>query len=141
MNHGEPRRDAKLPKNYEVLRGVVEAKPATHQTAYDVFAEARRRLPTIGFATVHRGLARLCELGVILKVDVPGGDAAWYEPASKPHAHLLCDGCHRVVDVDYHVTPRQRAGIATREGLQIDSETVLFHGRCHECASRGPTAS
>jgi Fe2+ or Zn2+ uptake regulation protein len=123
----------KLPKNYELLRSIVAAIPVRHQTVYDIFLEARRRQPTIGYATVHRGLTRLCELGVILKVDVPGRDGAWYEAAAPPHAHLLCDACHCLVDVDYHMPAHLLAGIATRQGLELNSEIVVFRGRCHDC--------
>jgi len=124
---------ARLPKNYELLLNIVESVPATHQTVYDVFVEARRRQPTIGYATVHRGLTRLCELGAILKVDMPGAEAAWYEPAAAPHAHLLCDVCHRVSDVAYQMPAALLADIAERGGVEIGSEIVVFRGRCHTC--------
>jgi Fe2+ or Zn2+ uptake regulation protein len=131
----------RLPKNYALLRDVVDSTPALHRTAHEVFLEARRRQPTIGYATVHRGLTRLCELGVILKVEVPGGDAAWYEPAAPPHAHLICEGCRRVVDVHYHTPSRLLTGLAAREGLELDSEVVVFRGRCHDCVVAKPRSA
>ncbi len=123
----------RLPKNYELLRNILDSEPAQHRTVHEIFFEARRRNPKIGYATVHRGLARLHELGFILKIDVPGRDAAWYETAAPAHAHLLCDSCHRIVDVRYQVAPRVVAGLETREGLEITSGIVVFRGRCHAC--------
>ena len=116
-----------------LLRTILASEPAAHHTVHEIFFEARRRNPKIGYATVNRGLARLHELGLILKIDVPGRDGAWYETAAAAHAHLLCDNCHRIVDVHYQVSPRVVAGLETREGLEITSEIVVFRGRCHDC--------
>lgn len=130
----------RLPKNYELLRTILASEPASHRTVHEIFLEARRRNPKIGYATVHRGLARLHELGLILKIDVPGRDAAWFEIAAPAHAHLLCDSCHRIVDVRYQVAPRVVAGLETREGLEITSEIVVFRGRCHDCLEGSGTS-
>jgi Fur family transcriptional regulator, ferric uptake regulator len=124
---------AHLPKNYELLRTILDAEPAVHHTVHDIFLEAKRRNPKIGYATVHRGLARLHELGFVLKIDLPGRDAAWYETAAPAHAHLLCASCHRIVDVRYQVAPRVLAGLESRDGVEITSEIVVFRGRCREC--------
>ena len=114
----------------------MESERGRHWTAQEVYDEARKRRPTIGFATVHRGLIRLRELAAVMKIDVPGREAAWYEAAVEPHAHLLCDDCHAVVDVDFHTSQRTRAAIAARSGLEISVEVVTFRGRCSPCASR-----
>lgn len=125
-----------VPRNYQLLRQIVESEHGRHWTAHEVYVEARKRQPTIGFATVHRGLIRLCELGAVMKIETPGREAAWYEAATEPHAHLLCVECHGVVDVDYHTSPRTVAAIAARSGLEISDEVVTFRGRCAACAAR-----
>jgi Fe2+ or Zn2+ uptake regulation protein len=114
----------------------VQSEHGRHWTAQEVFLEARKRRPTIGFATVHRGLIRLRDLAAIMKIEVPGRDAAWYEAATRPHAHFLCVDCHAVVDVDYHTSRQARAAIAARSGLEISDEIVTFRGRCSQCAAR-----
>jgi Fe2+ or Zn2+ uptake regulation protein len=126
---------ARLPENYALLRDIVsEAGLGSHQTAHDIFVTARERRPGIGLATVHRGLARLCESGEIMKIDVPSGDAAWYEPPAPPHAHLHCESCGGVVDVDYATAPRTLRRIAERDGIHIRRESLTFRGLCGDCA-------
>lgn len=130
------RQRLRLPKNYALIRDVVyEDGRGTHRTAADIYLAARNRRPRLGFATVHRGLIRLCALGEIHKIDVPHGDAAWYEPPSPPHAHLLCDGCGALVDVEYAIPERTLRSIAEREGVRIEAETVTFRGLCRGCAA------
>jgi len=114
----------------------VQAERGRHWTAHEVYVEARKHRPAIGFATVHRGLIRLCELAEVMKIETPGREAAWYEAAAQPHAHLLCVDCHAVVDVDYHTSQRTLSAIAARSGLEISAEVVTFRGRCAPCALR-----
>ena len=125
-----------LPRNYQLLRELVESERGRHWTANEVYLEARKRRPKIGYTTVHRGLIRLCELETLMKIETPGGEAAWYEPATEPHAHLLCIDCQGIVDVDYHTSKQMLAAIAAESGLEISEEIVTFRGRCPPCVAR-----
>jgi Fe2+ or Zn2+ uptake regulation protein len=134
---GQPR----LPHNYELIREIVLAAGCgSHQTAGDIFRKARERRPAIGYATVHRGLVRLRELGAILKIEIPSGDAAWYEPPAPAHAHLFCTRCKELVDVDYAATQRTLRTLAEREGLHIDAAIVTFRGLCRTCTAGAASA-
>jgi Fe2+ or Zn2+ uptake regulation protein len=126
----------RLPKNYELIREIVLAGGrGTHRTAHDVYLAARVRQPQIGFATVHRGLIRLCDLHEIMRIEVAHGEAAWYEPPAPAHAHLLCEQCGALVDVDYATSERVLRSIADREGVRIAGEVLTFRGLCRTCAA------
>jgi Fur family ferric uptake transcriptional regulator len=127
-------RGRSLPLNYQLLREIVQSELGRHWTAHEVYVEARKRQPAIGFATVHRGLIRLCELAEVMKIETPGREAAWYEAAAQPHAHLMCIDCRAVVDVDYHTSEQSLAAIAAAGGLEIYAEILTFRGRCAPCA-------
>jgi Fur family ferric uptake transcriptional regulator len=128
-----------LPANYALLRDIVRgAGRGAHQTAADIYRAARAKRPGIGFATVHRGLARLAELGEIARIGVPHGDAAWYEAPGPRHAHLLCGACGRLVDIAYATSEGTLAAIAEREGVRIAAETLSFGGLCAACAASAP---
>jgi Fe2+ or Zn2+ uptake regulation protein len=125
----------KLPANYALLRDIVHAAGrGAHRTAADIYRIAREAQPTIGLATVHRGLTRLCEAGAICRIGVPHADAAWYEAPAPPHAHLLCTACGSLCDVAYATSSEVLTGVAKREGVQISEETITFHGLCAACA-------
>ena len=126
--------DRGLPPNYRIVLDVVEeAGRGSHVTAQDIWARARALQPRIGFATVHRGLIRLHELGAVMKIDVPGGTSAVYEPAAGPHAHFLCVGCGAITDLEYAVPPQTVRRLAERHGVAIEGEAVTFTGRCANC--------
>ncbi len=128
----------KLPANYRVILDVVgEYGNGRHASAIDVFRRARERRPGMGFTTVHRGLARLHALGLILKLDISGEGAAMYEPATHPHAHFRCTTCGAVADVDYACDPAELERIEATAGLRIERETITFAGRCRDCCDGG----
>lgn len=129
--NGEP---LALPPNYRTVLDVVDvAGPGSHLTAHDIWVLARARQPRIGFATVHRGLVRLHELGAVMKIDVPGEASAVYEPAARPHAHFRCEGCGAIQDLDYAVPAATIRALAKKHGVAIDHEAVTFTGRCADC--------
>jgi len=128
--------DRQLPKNYALLRDLVLAGGGAHLTANEIYRRAREAQPSIGFATVHRGLNRLCRLGEIMKIQLSSADAAWYEAAVAPHAHLLCNRCGSVVDVAYTTPARTLRTLAEREGVRIESEALTFRGLCKPCREK-----
>jgi Fe2+ or Zn2+ uptake regulation protein len=128
-----------LPANYRVvLDAVNEFGDGRHASAVEVFRRASELRPGIGFTTVHRGLARLHELGLVLKLDITGEGAAMYEPVTSPHAHFRCSSCGTVADVDYACDPAALAALETSHGLRISSESITFTGLCRACCGSGP---
>jgi Fe2+ or Zn2+ uptake regulation protein len=124
-----------LAANYRTVLDVVEeAGPGSHLTAQEIWLRARALQPRIGFATVHRGLARLHDQGAVMKIDVPGEASAVYEPAASPHAHFRCEACGTIADLDFAVPPATRRALAQRYGVAIEHETVTFTGRCSTCS-------
>jgi Fe2+ or Zn2+ uptake regulation protein len=128
-----------LPANYRVVLDAVNTFGAgRHATAQDVYEQARRLRPGIGFTTVHRGLARLHELGYVLKLAISGEGSAMYEPATETHAHFRCTACGSVADIDYTCDPATRERLEALHGLAISSESITFAGLCRSCT---PAAS
>jgi Fe2+ or Zn2+ uptake regulation protein len=95
---------------------------------------ARSRQPRIGFATVHRSLARLSELGCVLKLAIPGAPSAIYEPATAPHAHFRCTSCGTIADLAFALPAATRETIAAQHGMRIEHEAVTFAGTCRTCS-------
>jgi Fe2+ or Zn2+ uptake regulation protein len=127
--------DQRLPANYRVVLDVVnEVSPGAHVTAQEIYIRARIRQPRIGFATVHRSLARLSETGQLLKLDIPGAASAIYEPATAPHAHFRCTACGTIADLAFVLPAATRETIAAEHGMRIDTEAVTFAGTCRACS-------
>ncbi len=133
-DNGRSRLADRLSRNHGTILAVVRSvEPGTHLTAQDVHARARLAAPRIGFATVHRGLTRLSELGYIEKVEIPGATAAVYEHADTSHAHFRCSGCGDIRDIEYCFAEADLARLAKQLGVQIAAAATSFAGRCEKC--------
>lgn len=128
----------RLPENHRLVYDVVRGQePGTHATTRDIFAAVARRRPGIGYSTVYRALDRLCALGLVAQVRVPGGTSAVYEPARTDHAHFLCTGCGRVDDVDYTLAPAELEALAAARGIEVSEATLTLRGTCARCRPAG----
>src|ERR1700719_4843321 len=123
MDSASSRRRPSLPKNYQLIYDIVKASGVgRHLTSTEIYAKASKRRPGIGFSTVYRGLERLRALGLVSELDVPGADAATYEPSGPRHAHFRCSECGDIEDVPYAIPTRTIKALALRHGLEIESE-------------------
>jgi len=124
-----------LPPNYQAVLDVIDdAGPGSHLSAYQIWERARRLKSRIGFATVHRGLARLHGSGSIMKIDLPDEASTFYEPVSHAHAHFRCSACGSLKDLAYEVPATALDELGQRHDCTIDAASVYFSGRCAGCA-------
>ncbi len=127
-----------LPKNYQLIRDVVdECGLGCHLTPSEIYAKVRERQPGIGLTTIYRGLERLRELGFVSEIEVPGADAAAYEPAGPHHAHFRCSSCGRIEDVAFVIPANTLDALAREHGVEIKDQRVTFEGRCSRCTASG----
>ncbi|MEN2981218.1 MAG: transcriptional repressor [Thermus sp.] len=103
-------------------------RPLSPQEVLDL---ARRKVPSLGLATVYRTLRGLVEEGFLTPVSLPG-EPPRYEPAGRGHHHhFLCRLCGRVFELlgcdlalERYLPP----------GFQAEGHEVTVFGRCPECA-------
>src|SRR5437660_7142838 len=84
-----------------VLRVIRESE--NHLTASEIFAGARRTLPSISYATVYNSLKYLKDAGLILEISF-GNGASRYDRETERHDHALCTCCGKLVDFDLTLT-------------------------------------
>lgn len=112
-----------------------------HFTAADLGADARERLLDLGRATIFRTLEVLLQLGVVERIDLPGGGHAYVGCAPRHHHHAVCSGCASVVEFDDRELASVVADVARRTGFRIDTHRLELFGLCPACQdTRGPIA-
>jgi Fe2+ or Zn2+ uptake regulation protein len=131
----------RLPPNYRTILDIVrEQGRGHHATTGDIFSEAKRRKPGIGYSTVYRALDRLRQLGLVSEVRIPGAASVLYEPAGTSHVHFVCDGCGRVDDIDHPPSPSEITRIVEGRGMQVTGVLLTLHGLCADCKVSGEAA-
>ena len=118
------------------VAGLVAARDG-HFTAADLVADARRRHPGIGRATVFRALDLFASLSLVERVDLPGGDHAYVACDPVHHHHAICTGCGRSLDVDDFGLTGVLGEIGRRSGFRVTTHRLEIFGLCAAC-QQGP---
>lgn len=113
-----------------VLQVIREADE--HMTANEVFADARRILPGISFATVYNSLRYLKNAGLIGEVHF-GTDAARYDRNLTRHDHALCTKCGKLIDLDLRIPKVLVKEAAELSRFEPESIELTLRGLCPEC--------
>ncbi len=112
-----------------------------HFTAADLATDAGRRRPGIGRATIFRALDLFASLGLVERVDLPGGEHAYVACDPVHHHHAICTGCGRSLDVDDFGLAGALAEIGQRSGFRVTAHRLEVFGLCSACqADQGEPA-
>ena len=107
------------------------ADDGSHPTAQDLFERLRPTFPSMSFATVYNTLDALARAGLAGIVRLPGkrGDAARFDPNTRPHHHAVCDGCGS--GTRHHRGHSRAYAGRRREGAQGGAGVLRSRRRAH----------
>ena len=102
-------------------------------TANEICRQAKRKIPSLGLATVYRALKQFVSQGDIRVVEIPGVPPH-YERAARHHHHFfLCQQCKRLFDLIGCV---RGLGSLAPHGFRVAQHEIVLYGECAACASR-----
>lgn len=122
-----------LTRQREVVLQVVN-EVEHHPTAADVFEQAKKRLPTISYATVYNSLRYLKDAGLIMEITF-GNAASRYDSQTGRHDHAVCKRCGKLVDFDLAETVELMRVAARRTRFKPDTIHLTLVGLCPDCRS------
>ena len=120
-----------LTRQREVVLEVVN-EAEQHPTAAEVFEQAKKRLPTISYATVYNSLRYLKDAGLILEITF-GNGASRYDSETRRHDHAVCTGCGKLVDFDLAETVELMRAAARRTRFKPETIHLTLVGLCPDC--------
>jgi Fur family ferric uptake transcriptional regulator len=119
------------PRRLEVLEELAHERDDV--TAQALWARLRERDAHTGLATVYRTLALLSEAGVVDVLSHHGGEQCYRLCGEQHHHHLLCERCHRVVEVEECDLGQWLDAVAARHGFVATDHRVEISGLCADC--------
>ena len=102
-------------------------------------AEIVAMVPTLGRATVYRTLWLFVDVGVLRKLQLPGGSPRYSLGGVRHHNHLFCVSCERI-DGFHHPSVERMVRTLTNELGEIVGHRLDLYLRCPRCteSSCGP---
>jgi Fur family ferric uptake transcriptional regulator len=119
------------PRRLEVLEEL--ARERDDVTAQELWSRLRERDSRAGLATVYRTLALLSEKGVVDVLSHHGGEQCYRLCGDEHHHHLLCERCHKVVEVGECGLDAWVAAAAKQHGFVATDHRVEIVGLCADC--------
>jgi len=105
-----------------------------HPTVDTVFAELRKKLPTLSKTTVYTTMQLLARKKLIGAVHAES-DEVRYDGMCSFHAHFKCKKCGRLYDIDLgHAHTKAFAEMP--EGFAVDDEELTYYGLCPDCSTK-----
>ncbi len=115
-----------------VVAGLV-AERGGHFTAAELVADARRRHPGVGRATIFRAIDLFASLKLVERVDLPDGGHAYVTCDPMHHHHAICTSCGRSLDIEEVGLEPVLREIDHRLGFRITSHRIELFGLCSAC--------
>lgn len=114
----------------DALRAVTD-----HPSAEMLYTRLKPDFPELSFGTVYRNLSILVENGDIITVGKVDGQER-YDATVAPHAHFICNCCHRVIDLELPDTvSNMYSEIESTTGCRPESFNLAIKGLCDACLS------
>jgi len=118
------------PQRQAVLQVIRERD--NHPTANEIFEAARKRLPSLSYATVYNSLKFLRESGLVRELAF-GDSASRYDREIDRHDHAICSHCGKLVDFDLPEAAEIMRAAARKSRFKPESVHLTLTGVCPDC--------
>jgi Fur family transcriptional regulator, ferric uptake regulator len=119
------------PRRLDVLAELAQERDDV--TAQQLWSRLRKHDSSAGLATVYRTLSLLSEKGVVDVLSHHGGEQCYRLCGDEHHHHLLCERCHRVVEVQECGLEEWVAAAAKQHGFVATDHRLEIVGLCADC--------
>ena len=104
----------------------------THPTADWVYEQLKKEFPQLSLGTVYRNLTILIEMGLVKKIHF-GSTYDRFEANTKPHYHLICESCGKILDFNMPIYNDLNSQANQLTGFTIHHHKLEFFGVCEDC--------
>jgi len=113
-----------------------------HFEAEQVVYLLKDRGNNVGKATVYRTLPLLVDCGILKQVRFDVKQAHYeHDFGQKPHDHMVCGACGRIIEFDSDALIALRRKIGQRHHFHVTSHRIQLIGVCSECESAAVSPS
>lgn len=119
------------PQRVAIVR--ILAESSGHPSAEEIYRRIRRQFPTTSLATVYKVISLLKEMGEVLELGFADGSSRFDGHNPRPHAHLICVRCQKIIDPEAGSLEALPRDIAAASGYQLIAHRFDIYGICPDC--------
>ena len=113
-----------------------------HVSIDELHLEVKKVNPRVGYATVHRTVRLLKELGFAAERHFDDGQARYEQVDDEGHHdHLICERCRRIVEFRSGEIDALQRSVARKLGFVVSRRRMELYGICRECQKTGKAAA
>ncbi len=117
-----------MTKQRRIIHSIIN-NSCEHLCADGIYLEAKKEMPNIAIGTVYRNLGLMVDAGEIRRIPI-AGQPDRYDKSTKPHDHMLCEDCGKLVDLSIgDITGL----IEEKTGACVTSYELSVSGICPDC--------
>ncbi len=100
-----------------------------HINIEDLYAKIKALFPSISLATLYKNIHIMIKNRLLTEVSVKNSKTL-YEITKKDHAHMYCENCGEVYDVDFDFSKIEDM---EKDGFILKDTQLVFSGICKNC--------
>jgi Fur family ferric uptake transcriptional regulator len=105
-----------------------------HLTAEELYLMVKKKVPSIGYATIYRTLKLLIEAGLCREMQVENGVTRYeHHYNHEHHDHLVCTKCGKFVEIFSPDIEKLQEKIAKKNGFVLERHRLELYGVCGAC--------
>ncbi|MGK2929174.1 MAG: Fur family transcriptional regulator [Acidimicrobiales bacterium] len=109
----------------------------SHVTAEELHRRVCSEHPEVSVSSIYRTMDLLADHGVVEHVHLGHGPAQ-YHLADEHHAHLVCNRCSAIIELDESVSTTFADAVARELGFDVDLGHFALTGWCTGCRPDDP---
>lgn len=105
-----------------------------HPKIEEIYAEVRKKHPSVGYATIYRTMKLLVESGVAGMRQFSDGTSRFEAlGVSGHHDHLICLKCSRIIEFENSEIEALQERVAREHEFMPSSHKLEIYGFCKKC--------
>lgn len=112
-------------------------KKRSHLSVEELYDEAKKKDPKVGYSTVYRTLKLIVSAGLAGERRF-GRNQTLFEAAvrSEHHDHLICKKCGRIIEFENARIEDLQKEVAREKNFEIREHRLVLYGYCSKCHQR-----
>ena len=135
FNKGENMIKERNTKQKEILVKYLKENSDKHLCIQEIHSNLKE---DIGMTTIYRIINSLIKKGLVKKIPLDNKQGYCYRyndqnESCNNHYHLICENCNKLFHFESKQVNKLSIEIKNKENFDIDSNRIVFFGKCKEC--------